>query len=165
MNLDGFESFQITIGDKILNPLVYAIVKKNMRALRFLVEDYKLNMAQFIGIQQQIVNEEPFDHVEQSNVPEQIIISLDPYFTLKVALDTFDPFVFQYVLDMGLAHYDTKNGKLEELFTYMQTLKFPKTGKSEQVTRSAYMEMVINSQLFRKWLTENTSNLHNKIII
>jgi hypothetical protein len=66
---------------------------------------------------------------------------------------------------MGLAHFDTKNGKLEELFSYMQTLKFPKTGKSEQVTRSAYFGMVINSQLFRKWLTENTSNLHNKIII
>lgn len=25
--------------------------------------------------------------------------------------------------------------------------------------------MVINSQLFKKWLTENTSNLHNKITI
>lgn len=45
MNLDGFEAFQVTIGDKILNALVYAIVKKNMRALRFLVEDYRLNMA------------------------------------------------------------------------------------------------------------------------
>jgi hypothetical protein len=44
---------------------------------------------------------------------------LDPYFTLKVALDTFDLQVFQYVLDLGLPLFDSKNGKLEELFAYV----------------------------------------------
>ena len=113
LELAGFETFTFQIGDMILNSLTYAIYKRNINALKYLVEEYKLNIASSISIQQDLKGEDGLLSSQQS-LYEEVLQCLDPIFTLKMALDTGDLEIFEYVLDFGCQFFSLDSAKLEE---------------------------------------------------
>ena len=66
LEIAGFETFTFQIGDMILNSVTYAIYKRNINALKYLVEEYKLNIASSISIQQDLKGEDGLLSSQQS---------------------------------------------------------------------------------------------------
>ena len=78
----------------ILNVFHYAIIKANLPVIKYLVEDYKINLALLFQIAQR-----------EENEGNEERIKLDHIFTLKCALDTGNKEIFKYVLESGSGFY------------------------------------------------------------
>jgi hypothetical protein len=86
--LRGFEAFTHQEGDIVLNALTYSILMGNLPAIKYLVEDYKINLASSINICQLLNEEMPSQGGAHSE--EELRIRLNPTLTLKLALDSFE---------------------------------------------------------------------------
>ena len=139
------ESFSISKDDITLNALTFAVVKGNLTAAQYIVNECNINLASTLSIFQVV---KPDQQASKDQV-EELRMRLHPKVTLKSALDTNNRELFDYILKIGCPLMESECNLIQD-FTELIS-----QADNNYKPHSKYIKSLANSSLFVRQLVDN----------